>query len=410
MSAVLPLEQRVHGLAYLADAPPYVELLRGDGVKVEAVNWLWRGWLAAGKMHLIGGQPGTGKTTIAMALVATVTSGGKWPDGTQAERGSVAIWSWEDDVSDTLAPRLLAAGADMSRVHLVAGIRDKGQRYPFDPANDCEALGAALADVEDLRLLIIDPIVSAIAGDSHKNAEVRRGLQPLVDLARLHRCALLGVTHFTKGTAGREPVERITGSLAFGALARLVMVTAKRDGEEGDPPTRFLARAKSNIGPDGGGFVYDLRQGELSGHPGIEASSVLWGAALEGSARDLLADAERREDADDAAMDAGGFLRELLANGSRPAKQVFAEASSAGFSRDAMHRAKRKIGAVAVKLGMTDGWAWRLTKSEDGAEDGEGSAQNCASSSQPSEGAPPPSRVANRPMTCGLVADGGSDE
>ena len=111
MSAVLPLEQRAQGLDYLADAPPYVELIRGDDVKVEAVNWLWRGWLAAGKMHLIGGQPGTGKTTIALALVATVTSGGRWPDGTQAERGSVAIWSGEDDVADTLAPRLLAAGS-----------------------------------------------------------------------------------------------------------------------------------------------------------------------------------------------------------------------------------------------------------------------------------------------------------
>ena len=412
MSAVLPLEQRAQGLDYLADAPPYVELIRGDDVKVEAVNWLWRGWLAAGKMHLIGGQPGTGKTTIALALVATVTSGGRWPDGTQAERGSVAIWSGEDDVADTLAPRLLAAGADMSRVRLVAGIRDKGQRYPFDPANDCEALGAALADVDDLRLLIIDPIVSAIAGDSHKNAEVRRGLQPLVDLARLHRCALLGVTHFTKGTAGREPVERITGSLAFGALARMVMVTAKRDGEEGAPPTRFLARAKSNIGPDGGGFVYDLRQGELPNHPGIEASSVLWGAALEGSARDLLADAERREDADDVTMDTGGFLRDLLRVGPRPAKEIYREAEAAGFSRDAMKRAKRKVGAVAVKLGMDAGWVWRLAPTEGSgsrAEECEEGAQNSALPSLPSHESPHPSSRGNLPRTCGLVAEGGNN-
>lgn len=379
------------------DDAPRVILLRGSDVKPEPIDWLWDGWLAAGKLHLIGGQPGTGKTTIATALAATVTMGGRWPDGSRAERGSVAIWSGEDHPADTLAPRLLAAGADMDRVRLIDGIKQKGVRYPFDPANDCDALAAALADVSDLRLLVVDPIVSAVAGDSHKNAEVRRGLQPLVDLAQRHRCALLGVTHFTKGTAGREPVERITGSLAFGALARVVLVIAKGEASDDKPATRFLARAKSNIGPDGGGFVYDLRQGPLPDDPAIVASSVLWGAALEGSARDLLADAERHDD-DEQGQDAAGFLRELLGYGARPAKEVFAEASGAGFSTQQMHRAKRKIGAVAVKRGGNFGngkqeWAWRLPAEgvAPAAEDAEGIAQNNATSSTSSGGEPTPS-------------------
>ncbi|PPU91324.1 AAA family ATPase [Xanthomonas albilineans] len=125
-------------------------------------------------------------------------------------------------------------------------------------------------------LLVIDRIVSAVAGDSHKNAEVRCGLQPLVDLARNQGCALLGITHFTKGMACREPVERITGSLAFGALARLVMVTAITQARDGEVAKRFLALAKSNIGPDGGGYVYDLQQMELHDFQGIIASSVRW--------------------------------------------------------------------------------------------------------------------------------------
>lgn len=372
--------------------PACVELLRGDAIPVRAVDWLWNGWLAAGKLAILGGQPGTGKTTIALALAATVTIGGRWPDGTRAEPGSVAIWSGEDDHADTIIPRLQAMGADLGRVRVVASMRDQEGRYPFDPARDCDALGVALASVPDLRLLVIDPVVSAVAGDSHKNAEVRRGLQPLVDLALSHRCALLGITHFTKGTAGRDPVERITGSLAFGALARLVMVTAKAEAKDDEPARRFLARAKSNIGPDGGGFVYDLQQGDLPNVPGVQASRVLWGAALEGSARELLADAEQRDD--EQGQDAAGFLRELLDFGARPAKEVFAEAASAGFSKDAMHRAKRKIGAVAVKRGGNFGggkqeWAWHLPLKMAGNP--EDSGQNCPPPSTPSAGEPPPS-------------------
>ena len=106
--------------------------------------------------------------------------------------------------------------------------------------------------------------MNAVAGDSHKNTETRRALQPLVELAASANAALLGITHFSKGTAGREPIERITGSIAFGALARVVMVAGKEAEKEDDdtPPRRFLARAKSNIGPDEGGFAYELQQGQ----------------------------------------------------------------------------------------------------------------------------------------------------
>src|SRR5206468_6094748 len=121
--------------------------------------------------------------------------------------------------------------------------------------------------------MLVDPIVSSVAGDSHQNAEVRRGLQPLVTFAENQGCALLGITHFTKATQGREPLERVTGSLAFGAVARIVLGTAKIKEEDGGG--RVLVRVKSNIGPDGGGHKYELRQVELSGDAaGIAASRV----------------------------------------------------------------------------------------------------------------------------------------
>ena len=118
-----------------------VKLLHGKEIRPVPIRWLWSGWLAA---------------------------------------GSVAIWSGEDDARDTLVPRLIASGADMGRIFFVDSVLDGRERRAFDPARDMEPLRRKLLEVGDVRLLIVDPVVSAIAGDSHKNAEVRRGLQPLL--------------------------------------------------------------------------------------------------------------------------------------------------------------------------------------------------------------------------------------
>jgi hypothetical protein len=367
------------------DDGPRVILRRGSDLEPVPVDWLWPGWLAAGKLHLVGGVPGTGKTTLAAGLAAIVTRGGRWPDGSRARVGSVVIWSGEDGHKDTLSPRLHAAGADMDRIHVVERVIDRGETYPFDPARDMDLLRDGLQAIPDVRLIVVDPLSSAVAGDSHKNAEVRRGLQPLVDMADEHGCAVVGITHFSKGTSGRDPLERITGSLAFGALARIVLVAARQEADEDRPARNVLLRAKSNLGPDGGGFAYDLQQAPLPEHPGVIASYVAWGEVIEGTARAVLAEAESRDDG--AGQDAAGFLRDLLRAGERPAKDVFAEASAAGYSRDAMHRAKRKIGAVAVKRGMLGGWLWRLAEGSgrpvedrEGREDGENSCSQSSAS------------------------------
>lgn len=356
---------------------PRAVLVRGDAIVPEAVQWLWDGWLERGALHMLAGQPGTGKTTIAMALAATISAGGKWPDGSQAACGDVVIWSGEDDLKTTLVPRLLAAGADMAKVNFIQGVSHGNVERPFDPATDTDALRASLVGQTDVRLLIVDPIVSAVAGDSHKNAEVRRSLQPLVNLAHEHGCALLGITHLSKGTSGRSPVERLTGSLAFGALARLVMVAGRAEAQGEEPARQFLVRAKANHGPSDGGFAYELQQMDLSDHEGVDASRVVWGEALDGSATELLAAAETHDGG--AEQGAAGFLRELLANGDRRAKEVFVEGASAGYSKDSMHRAKKKLGVVTVKSGMAGGWIWRLPKPKGGDaddEEGEGSGTN----------------------------------
>jgi putative DNA primase/helicase len=349
------------------DYLPAVHLIRACDVTPEPVDWLWPGWLAAGKLHVFGGAPGTGKTTISMALAATVTTGGCWPDGARSVAGNVVIWSGEDDPKDTLVPRLMLSGADLNRVYFIDEIRDCGERRAFDPARDMEPLRRKLAEIGGVRLLIVDPIVSAITGDSHKNAEVRRGLQPLVDLAASMRCALLGITHFSKGTGGRDPVERLTGSLAFGALARVVLVAAKHqeEGEEGRA-MRLFCRAKSNIGPDDGGFHYDLHQGELPKHPGILASTVLWGDAVEGAARELLATADAgSDDAEGGSLaDAKRFLVDLLAGEPVPAKVVKADSDGAGYAWRTIQRAQKILGIKPRKDGMKGGWMWEMPSPE----------------------------------------------
>ncbi len=381
-----------------ADAPANeyarsVTLIRGSDVMPEAVSWLWDGWLAAGKMHILGGAPGTGKTTICMALAATVTTGGRWPDGTRSPAGNVVVWSGEDDPADTLIPRLALSGADLSRVYFIADVIEGAERRSFDPAKDMEPLRRRLMEIGDVRLLIVDPIVSAVAGDSHKNAEVRRGLQPLADLAASMRCALLGITHFSKGTGGRDPVERLTGSLAFGALARVVMVAAKHQEEGEDGHTaRLFVRAKSNIGPDDGGFEYDLRQAEMKTYPGIFASSVLWGEAVEGAARELLATADATGDDGEGGTlaDAKRFLADLLADAPMRAGDVIRDADGAGYSKRSVQRAANKIGVLRHKDGMRGAWLWKLPpkvpNTPEGAEDAQ---QNYLAPSSPSAASSP---------------------
>lgn len=355
--------------------PTGVTLIRADGIKPERINWVWVGWLARGKVHVMAGAPGTGKTTAAVALAATLTVGGRWPDGIPAPVGDVLVWSGEDDPKDTLVPRLIAAGADLKRVHFVASFTDERGPRAFDPASDIGALADHLATMDPAPvLLIVDPIVSAIAGDSHKNAEVRRSLQPLVDLAQLRGVAVLGISHFSKGTQGRDPTERVTGSLAFGALARVVLATAKLPDEQGGG--RILVRAKSNLGPDSGGFGYDLEQTELDEHPGIITTRVLWGEVLEGTARELLSQADTQageDDEGDSPADVEAFIFCCLKDGPATAKQMQADTNGAGYSWDRVKRTAGRMGVERKKEGFKGGWLWSLRRMQDTPEECEGS-------------------------------------
>jgi putative DNA primase/helicase len=335
--------------------PDGTVLLRAADLKPQPVRWLWRDWLARGKLHVMAGAPGQGKTTLALQMAATITVGGRWPDGSRSEAGSVLIWSGEDDPADTLTPRLIAMGANLDKVHFVSGTRVRGEELPFDPANDMPQLAAAAERIGDVLLLIVDPVVSAVAADSHKNTEVRRALQPLVDLGNALDLATLGISHFGKGGAGRDPTERVIGSIAFAAVARLVMVVAQATAEDGEK-CRMLARSKSNIGPDDGGFEFGVVQVELDDHPGVQASRVKWGCAVEGTARELLADAEASQDGDSnrgaATSDAVEALRLILSTDSVPSKSATAQMKSEGHSEKAIRTARERLNVVVSRSGF----------------------------------------------------------
>jgi putative DNA primase/helicase len=218
-------------------------------------------------------------------------------------------------------------------------------------------------------LIILDPIVMAIAADSHKNAETRRGLQPLVDLSAELGAALLGVTHLSKGTEGRSPIDRVTGSLAFGALSRVVMIAAKRQHEYGKSGARILMLAKSNLGVDEGGFEYELQSTPLFSNPEIVASVVAWGNVIEGNARDVLAEAEGVKD--DAAegertafREAKDFLLDFLTNGPRQANDAYAAGHKAGHSQRTIKRAKAELKISSSKIGEGGTWVWSLPNSK----------------------------------------------
>jgi putative DNA primase/helicase len=341
-----------------------VDLINAKTVTPIPYSWQWNGFLAAGKLHALAGSKGTGKTTIALDLAARITAGQSWPDGTAcATKGSVLIWSGEDDFDDTLLPRFLAAGGDPDLFWHVKDTIVDGKHRPFDPAYDVPQLLAVAKNISDLKMTIVDPFVSAVAGNSHQNAETRRGLTPLVSFTSESKSSMIGLTHFTKWTAGRDPIERLVGSLAFGAVPRLVMVTAKPL----DVSRKLrLVRAESNIGPSGDGFEYSKYQEPLTGLA-FAAQRIAWGDHLEGTARDLLNDVEMPKEADvrpaprrDMATD---FLQAILKDGPAATNKIKADAAAAGIAWRTVERAAKDLGVSASRVGGIGDkgeWKWWL--------------------------------------------------
>lgn len=349
-------------------APPpawRVRTIPASAIRPKPINWAWPGWLALGKLTILAGATGTGKTTLSLSLTATMTAGGRWPDGEiNQQTRSVLIWSSEDNPEDTIVPRLMAAGADLDRVRIIdACINDAGEKEPFDPAKHIGRLRETMEELGDVGIIMLDPIVSAVGGDMHKANDVRRALQGLVDLAEEFDCAVLGITHFSKGSAASNPADRVIGSQAFGALARTVLVAAKQEDSE----DRVLARAKSNISMDTGGCSYGVHETTLDG--GITTTVVQWGDVIEGTARDILSSVESIGGDDQDGDDPASFLRQVLSAGRIPAKEATKTMKENGYTTKQIRTARNKLRVTIEREGFGPGstsmWSLPVWQKED---------------------------------------------
>ncbi|WP_066730906.1 AAA family ATPase [Cupriavidus sp. D384] len=333
-------------------------LREGSDMTMKPIEWLWPGWLPKGKLILLAGQPGAGKTTITLSLAAALTRGTMWPDGSEIQRaGHVAMWTSEDDAEDTVVPRLSRMGANLNHFHHIYGARrPDGRTDIFDPATDIPLLAEALAAAPyHVDMLIIDPIVSAVAGDAHKANDVRRHLEPLIQFGASYGCAIVGITHFAKRSQGTLPTERVLGSQAFVAAARMVLLAAYDEKSR----SGALMRAKSNITRAIGGIAYSTQEGEAA--PGIDATYIEWGAYQPDMAVEMLADLESTDEGG-ALSEAVAFLHALLEDGPQSQRYIKAQAHEAGHSWRTIERAKHKLKVQAERVqdGTKAVWKWAL--------------------------------------------------
>ncbi len=314
------------------------------------IKWLWKKFLVRGKFHILGGQPGTAKTTIALDIAAKITNGEPFPDGSTVNKiGHVVIWSDEDAIEDVLKPRLIAANANLDRVLFIDSINfGDDQNRPIEPSSDLKQLHDSFPELP-IDLIIFDPITSLIKGDSNKQVDVRNSLRWAIELAEEKSCAILGITHFTKGTAGISPAERITGSVAFSALPRIALATLVMPNSD----QKILCIAKSNLGIDKGGFEFTIEQVAISNN--ITASKIKWGMELKQSAAQIINDLNFRED-QRINHNAVDTLRDLLKQGSMASHLIKQIMKKNGFSEKQTRTAKDNLKIIVERKGNQTFW------------------------------------------------------
>ena len=342
-------------------------------VTPKPIDWLWPNWFARGKVHVLAGEGGRGKSTILCDIASRTTRGELWPDGSaNACRGSVIILAAEDDVEDTLAPRLLAVGADRERIFSIRAACDPDRtRRAFNLQIDLARLEALIREKGDVRLVILDPISSYLGKvDSHKNAEVRTVLEPLGDLAARLHVAIICNNHFSKG--GGNANNRIIGSVAFVNQARAAFIVTP----DPDDDTRLLLiPSKMNIAPTSHGLAYRLEGFvlDVDGNT-IVTSRIAWESApVMITADQALAACSAAAEGKSARSEAEIFLREMLADGAVPVNDVKDAAEGAGLAWATVRRAKNKLGVKAQRVSVGKGgagqWVWSLAAARYSADE-----------------------------------------
>lgn len=312
------------------------------------LRWRLYPCVPRGKIGLVAGHPGLGKSLVTLDMGARLSRGEGMPgERNPDEACDVLFLSAEDDPHDTIRPRLDAAGANVERVHASACL-------------DLLELEKMLIERPRVGLVVIDPL-SAYTGDidTHRDAEVRTFLARVAELARERDVAIFFVVHLRKSSDG-PAILKPGGSIAFVAAARIAWIVLE---DPSDKQRRYFLPLKSNLGPDSRGWAYRIESDGPDCPPRVAWDDEI----VTASADAIIARASRsqaRAGSGEALAEAVAFLEEHLADGPCESAEVFAAAKAHGISKATVRRAKAKLPIRVAKSGMEGGWTWELEKSE----------------------------------------------
>lgn len=330
-----------------AESIPGLVLL--NSVIPEPVNWLWQGRIPLGKLTLIDGDPGLGKSTVTLDIAARVSRGASMPDGSPGVSGGAVLLTLEDGLADTIVPRLRAAGADLTRIAALQAVHDEDGLSRFPTVSDIEAIERACAKVQ-AKIVIVDPIMAHLDGkvNSWRDQDVRGALTPLCKLVDKIGVAVILVRHLSKAI-GTQAIYRGGGSIGIIGAARCAYLVAKDPANENK---RVFACIKNNLAPTPVSIAF-----ALEGVDGV--SKIAWGAASDYGADALLAYPSSPEERS-AIDEAKEFLTVLLSHSPIESKIVLREARAAGITDVTLRRAKKALSISVDKQGFQGVWTWAL--------------------------------------------------
>lgn len=326
----------------------------------ERVRFFWPGRLAAGKLTVIDGDPGLGKSTLTLDIAAKFTTGDPLYGGDKMLPRGAMILSAEDGEADTIVPRLAAAGANLNKVYVFKVKDHQGNEYQPVIPDDLEKLEMQI-EATNTGIIVIDPFMAFLNGDKNANRDqdVRGALAPLASMAERKGCAVIILRHLNK-SLGSSPLYRGGGSIGIIGAARFGFLIAK-DPEDPTGQRRILAPQKINIGPEPPALAYCLES-----VPGTDVARIKWLGEADISTTHLLdtiqSDAERS-----ARGEARSWLSDLLKEGPMAVRDIQAEAKKDGMSWRTLERVKVDLGVVARRDGFGRGgkfvWAFPLNTS-----------------------------------------------
>jgi putative DNA primase/helicase len=339
-----------------------VEWLRASDVIPRNPDWLWPGYLAQRKISIFTGDSALGKSQISCAFAATITSSHEWPDKENAPDGSVIILSAEDDPEDTITPRLLAAGANLDRVHILKSVKTKDKKpLVFSVQNNLDIIADKITQVPDACLLIVDPITAFLGSkiDSYRITDVRAALQPLKEAIEALNVAALIIAHPAKSTV-LNALNYVAGSGAFTHGPRLAFMAI---ADPKLPDRRLFLSYKNSLGKLPDGLGYFIESAFVGEERNILSSRVVWDSApVTMTANEALAATVENQKSKTAKNEAGEFLRTNMADPGEPysAAELIEAAKAKGINERTLRRAANKIGIRKSKKEFRGKMWWEI--------------------------------------------------